>query len=64
MQRFINLDNFNKAIEEANEKRIVDHIADLIEEDMPTQSIREIVSETYNVIGEKFTKLFSQAFTR
>jgi hypothetical protein len=47
-----------------NDDLIIDHIANLIEEDMPTQSIREIVSETYQVIGEKFTQLFSQAFTK
>ena len=46
------------------EDQIVDHIAELISEDMPTQSIREVVFETYSIIGEKFTELFSKAFTK
>jgi signal-transduction protein with cAMP-binding, CBS, and nucleotidyltransferase domain len=53
----------NQTIQQ-NEDLVIDHIATLIEEDMPTQSIREIVSETYQVIGERFTELFSKAFTR
>jgi hypothetical protein len=45
------------------EEIIVEHIAEMISEDMPTESIREMVSDTYSIIGEKFTQLFSKAFT-